>query len=101
MFAFSLIILGYNNKYSNWITEYYHHCKECQESYTHIFTLPCGKFEIEDDAVRPFNIYFNRMFNNLIEEYTNIFKGLEQLIVPIHVTDLTERTMLVLNTIDS
>lgn len=70
LFTYALITLGKENKYSQWIDEYYEKCKQAQETYDGLVYLTSGQFEIQHDGVRGSNQHYGRMVDLIMDDVT-------------------------------
>jgi predicted ATPase len=70
LFTYSLISLGKDNEYSDWLNGYYMRCMFYQQSYWKVFLLPAGYFAPEHDGVRGSNVHYSNMVDITLQEYT-------------------------------
>lgn len=70
LFVYALVALGKDNKYSEWIDQYYIACMAAQQSYDAIFYLTAGHFSPENDGVRGINKHYSKMVDNVMFMYT-------------------------------
>lgn len=70
LFVYTLVNLGKFNAYSSWLDEYYEQCVEAQRSYSKIFYLRSGMFNVVDDGVRGSNGHYSNMVDLLLLHYT-------------------------------
>lgn len=63
LFTYAVVAIGKDNEYSDWLNDYYQRCKQYQGTYTHIFYLPAGRFEVETDGVRGSNPHYSRLID--------------------------------------
>jgi len=52
LFTYSLIALGKDNEFSDWLDQYYHGCRQAQHHYDLVIYLSRGTWDIEHDGVR-------------------------------------------------
>lgn len=68
VFAYTLIVLGKNNKNSDWLNAYYDHCQLLNSQYGLIFYVK--QFDTnknaEDDGVRGINKYYSKLVDRTI-----------------------------------
>lgn len=70
LFTYSVVALGKDNHYSDWLDDYFERCKAAQSSYSAIIYLPGGFFRPVHDGVRGTNLHYSRMVDLMLEEYT-------------------------------
>lgn len=70
LFVYALINLGKFNEYSDWIDSYYVRCAEAQKSYTKVFYLQSGLFQVQADGVRGSNKHYSRLVDLVMHDYT-------------------------------
>jgi len=68
LFTYATVVLGWNNEYSNYLNNYYEQCKVAQATYSHVFYLEGGKFQIEHDGVRGSNQFYGRMVDLMMHD---------------------------------
>ena len=61
LFTYSLITLGKENEYSDWLDAYYRSCMEYTLGYDLVFYLRAGHFDVESDGTRGDNRHYSRM----------------------------------------
>lgn len=71
LFAYSLVSLGHNNNYSEWIDDYYHTCMSYNQRYSAVYYLRAGRFKVEHDGVRGSNQHYSRMVDIVMLDITN------------------------------
>lgn len=68
-FVYTLINFGKNNKYSEWLNNYYMKCLERTQIYDYVWYLRGGMFHVEHDGVRGSNHHYARMVDGLIYDH--------------------------------
>jgi len=96
VFAYALIDLGRDNKYSNWVDEYYKTSLEYNQYYERVYYLKGGLFKVEHDGVRGSNKHYSRMADNLILDLTKQMIHPSKLEV-IETPDLEQRVDIIAN----
>lgn len=61
LFTYSLISLGKDNKYGDWLNKYYETCMNYTMQYGLVFYLHAGHFDVEHDGTRGSNRHYSRM----------------------------------------
>ena len=61
LFAYSLVTLGKDNDYNDWLNTYYEKCMKLNQQYDLVFYLRAGHFSVEKDGVRGDNPHYSRM----------------------------------------
>ncbi len=56
---YTIMTFGNDNDYSEWMTKYIDKCILVARKYDHVFYLPAGIFNIENDGVRGINKYYS------------------------------------------
>lgn len=69
LWVYSLIALGKDNQYSDWLNNYYLKCIEYQQTYDFVYYLTAGHFAVEHDAVRGSNHHYSKMVDLTMREY--------------------------------
>lgn len=70
LFTYSLVALGHDNRYSDWLNRYYKLCMINQQSYKHVYYLKAGYFNVVKDGVRGDNKHYSRMVDLAMLDYT-------------------------------
>lgn len=68
-FVYTLINFGKNNKYSEWLNQYYTKCLIRSQIYDYVWYLRGGLFHVEHDGVRGSNHHYARMVDNLLYDH--------------------------------
>lgn len=68
--TYSLVALGKDNQYSEWLDGYITSCAAYQQTYDLVFYLKAGHFSIEHDGVRGSNSYYSRMVDLTMMDMT-------------------------------
>lgn len=61
LFTYTLIYLGKDNQFSDWLNRYHVLCMEAQQTYDMVYYLKAGQFEVCHDGVRGSNAHYSRM----------------------------------------
>ncbi len=69
LFTYSLVALGHNNIYSDWLDQYYRECMTAQQIYSRVYYLTAGHFKVENDGVRGNNHHYSRMVDIVMMDY--------------------------------
>lgn len=70
LFTYALISLGSDNKYSDFLNQYYIRCMEFQQQYSLIYYLRAGHFTVVPDGVRGANSHYSRMVDVVMLDIT-------------------------------
>lgn len=70
LFVYSLITLGKENDYSEWLNTYHLKCLQAQQMYAHTFYLKGGHFSTKHDGVRGSNHHYSRMVDLVMLDFT-------------------------------
>lgn len=70
LFVYALINLGKFNEHTKWLNAYYYRCLEAQSSYSQVFYVKSGLFQVTHDGVRGSNEHYSRMVDLVLEDYT-------------------------------
>jgi predicted ATPase len=70
LFSYALIDLGRDNQHSEWVEKYYNTCMRLQQSYDMVYYLKAGHFTIQHDGVRGSNLYYSRMVDIVMYDFT-------------------------------
>ena len=70
LFTYAVITLGKDNEYSEYIDRYFDLCKEYQESFSRVFYIEGGMFEVEHDGVRGSNQFYSIMADVSMRKFT-------------------------------
>lgn len=70
LFVYALVALGKDNRWSNWLDQYYDRCFKNQlDGYDNIFYLPVGFFKPVDDGVRAINQHYQQLVDRTLYSY--------------------------------
>ncbi len=94
LFTYALVTLGKDNKYSEWLEEYYHTCMKYNQWYTAVYYLRAGHFNIEHDGTRGSNMHYSRMVDLTMLDITQQMVHTSKLTV-IETPDLTQRVNII------
>lgn len=70
LFTYALVSLGKNNRFDEWLNEYYFKCMKFQQSYDQVFYLTAGHFTVVADGVRGANKHYSSMVDLTMREFT-------------------------------
>lgn len=70
LFTYALVSLGKDNRFSDWLAEYYKRCMEYQQIYQQIFYLKAGHFNVQSDGVRGESVHYSRMVDLIMSDFT-------------------------------
>lgn len=70
LFTYALVSLGKNNRFNDWLDEYYYKCMKFQQSYDMVFYLTAGHFTVVADGVRGANKHYSSMVDLTMREFT-------------------------------
>ena len=67
VFTYTLIVLGWQNRKSDWIDEYYNKCRELNKKYSLVFYVKrFNPDNVEADNVRGINKYYSKLVDGTI-----------------------------------
>lgn len=70
LLTYSIVALGHNNDFSDWLTEYAKQCITLNQSYSMVFYLQAGHFTPKEDGVRGSNHLYSRMVDLVMQDLT-------------------------------
>lgn len=70
LFVYALINLGKFNEHSDWLDAYYQKCLAAQSTYSKVFYVKSGLFQVAADGVRGSNQHYSRLVDMVLEDYT-------------------------------
>lgn len=70
LFVYTLINLGKFNEHSDWLDSYYQKCLAAQSSYSKVFYVKSGLFNVQPDGVRGSNRHYSKLVDLVLEDYT-------------------------------
>ena len=79
LFTYTLVSLGKDNEYGEWLDNYYEQCAQFQETYDRVFYLGAGQFGVQHDGVRGSNKHYSRMVDLVMNDYTEDMTDNEKL----------------------
>lgn len=94
LFTYTLVALGKNNKYSDWLNDYYRRCMECNQQYRAVYYLRAGHFDVEHDGTRGSNTHYSRMVDLTMLDVTRQMVHASKLSV-IETPDLEQRVNII------
>ena len=94
LFTYALVSLGKNNRFDDWLNEYYLKCIKFQQSYDQVFYLTAGHFTVVADGVRGANKHYSTMVDLAMREFTTQMTPGQRLNV-ISTPVLRERTTII------
>lgn len=96
LFTYSLITLGKENKYSDWLDRYYNRCSIHQQTYDLVYYLSAGHFAIQHDGVRGSSIHYSRAVDLVMLDVTNQLSH-PSTISMVSTPDLNHRAQMIAN----
>lgn len=69
LFVYALASIGKDNQYSDWMDHYYDTCKKYNESYSMVFQLPHGVFDVVADGVRGNNRHYAKTIDLMMSHF--------------------------------
>ena len=75
LFTYALISLGKDNINSKWIDSYFDLCKKYQQSYSTVFYIEAGIFDVKHDGVRGSNQFYSIMVDETMRKITWLMSG--------------------------
>ncbi len=94
LFTYSLVSLGKDNKYSEWLSDYYKTCMKYNQLYSGVYYLRAGHFNIEHDGTRGSGVHYSRMVDLVMLDITKQMVHTSKLTV-IETPDLEQRVNLI------
>ena len=70
LFTYALVTLGKDNRYTDYLREYYTKCMRLQQTYDLVYYLKAGHFTIENDGVRGAGEHYSRMVDLVMSDFT-------------------------------
>lgn len=70
LFTYALVTLGKDNRFSEYLDQYYIKCMQLQQSYDLVYYLKAGHFAIENDGVRGAGSHYSRMVDLVMYDFT-------------------------------
>jgi predicted ATPase len=70
LFTYALVSLGKDNINSDWINRYYNLCCQYQRSYSKVFYIRAGIFDVQADGVRGDNVHYSTMVDETMRKFT-------------------------------
>lgn len=70
LFTYALVTLGKDNRFADYLREYYTQCMRLQQSYDLVYYLKAGHFTIEHDGVRGSSEHYSRMVDLVMSDFT-------------------------------
>ena len=94
LFTYSLVSLGKDNSYSDWLNDYYKQCMIYNQYYESVYYLRAGHFNIECDGVRGSGVHYSRMVDLTMLDITQQMVHNNKLTV-IETPDLQQRVNMI------
>lgn len=94
LFTYSLVSLGKENQYSEWLNNYYKTCMKYNQLYEGVYYLRAGHFNIEHDGTRGSGVHYSRMVDLVMLDITKQMVHTSKLTV-IETPDLEQRVNLI------
>lgn len=95
LFTYALVSLGKDNRYSDWLSNYYQTCMRYNQKYELVYYLRAGHFNIEHDGVRGSNVHYSRMVDLTMLDATQQMVHSSKLTI-IETPDLTQRVSIII-----
>lgn len=70
LFTYALVTLGKDNRFTDYLREYYIRCMWLQQTYDLVYYLKAGHFTIEHDGVRGSSEHYGRMIDLVMSDFT-------------------------------
>jgi len=64
LIAYSVVALGKDNKYSDWLDDYVNRCLSHQRIYEKLFYIKSGMFGVVNDGVRSINQHYSKLVDS-------------------------------------
>lgn len=90
LFIYSLVSLGKDNQYNEWLEQYYETCRQFNRNYSKVFYLTAGHFDVEHDGVRGSGTHYSHMVDLIMLDFTKEMVDNDTLTI-IDTPDLTSR----------
>ncbi len=94
LFTYALVSLGKDNRYTNWLNEYYSSCLKYSQLYDAVYYLKSGSFGIQHDGTRGSGIHYSRMVDLIMLDLTQQMIHSSRLTI-IDTPDLEQRCELI------
>lgn len=94
LFTYALVALGKDNRYADYLREYYTKCMQLQQSYDLVYYLKAGHFTIENDGVRGAGEHYSRMVDLVMYDFTEQMT-LGQVLTKIDTPSLDQRVNII------
>ena len=94
LFTYALVSLGKDNRYSDWLNEYYMTCMNYNQHYEKAFYLRAGQFNVEHDGTRGSNHHYSRMVDLTMLDMTQQMVHNSKLTI-IETPDLMQRVAII------
>lgn len=94
LFAYALVSLGKDNRYTDWLNEYYSTCLHYSQLYDAVYYLKGGLFSIQHDGTRGSGIHYSRMVDLTMLDLTHQMIHNSRLTI-IDTPDLEQRVELI------
>ena len=95
LFTYALVSLGLHNTYSDWLNKYYQLCMKNNQSYSLVYYLRAGQFNVVHDGVRGSNHHYSRMVDLTMLDFTRQMTHNSRLSV-IETPDLEQRVNIII-----
>ena len=97
LFTYALVSLGKDNVNSEWLNSYYESCESYQQSYSKVFYIEAGLFDIEHDGVRGSNHHYSTMVDLVMWKYTWLMSPNARSLYKVNSADLDDRVEFILD----
>lgn len=94
LFAYACISLGKDNRYSDWLDDYYSRCLAYQQNYDLVYYLTAGHFKVQHDGIRGSNRHYSIMVDTVMMEFATQMSLPSKLVI-VKTPDLKERVNMI------
>lgn len=94
LFTYAVVTLGKDNRFSDWLNEYYRRCMRYNQIYDQVYYLKAGHFTPAHDGTRGSNVHYSRMVDLTMLDITQQMTHNSKLTV-IDAPDLEQRVTLI------
>lgn len=94
LFTYALVSLGKDNQHNEWLSKYYNLCMGYNQQYFLVYYLKAGHFHIEHDGIRGSNLFYSRMVDLTMLDFTQQMVHNSRLTV-IETPDLHQRVNII------
>lgn len=94
LFTYALVSLGKDNRFDQWLQDYYKQCMWYQQTYNQLFYLKAGHFNVQSDGVRGQNVHYSRMVDLVMADFTQQMTNPNDLVI-VDTPDLDQRLAMI------